>query len=412
VRNEKGWEIGKLKDLAFIDRVQAIPSEFKATDFYIGLEDIEKETGNIIKTTSGAEELKSSKFRFTNKHILYAKLRPYLNKVALPFNSGICSTDIFPLLTNEEKANKYFVAYLMRNSNFVSEMNMKASGANLPRVGASVIENFKAYIPPISLQNQFAQIVQKTETLRAQYKASLQELQNLYGELSQKAFKGELVMPQVYAMDEPALSVAAEPAIEYNTTLSKKQAFLHKQMLASHIVYQLCDEKTFGHTKLMKLLYLCEQVSNMALQTNYKKFAAGPFDGKTLTLIDLEFNKNKWFEIVKTKFTVGGKEREATSYKKTAQSLKYVTHFENYFSGEVETINRIIELFRKTKTDIAEIVATLYYAWKEMLQLQIVINEPNIVAPFYQFHPEKKKFTKEQILDGYQLMISEQIYPI
>jgi len=194
VRNEKGWNIGKFKDLAILDRKQVLPSEFTKEDFYIGLEDIEKETGNIIKTSSeNAEDLKSSKFRFTSNHILYAKLRPYLNKVALPYQSGICSTDIFPVLPLEGKSNRFFICYLMRSKPFVTEMHSKSSGANLPRASASVIENFKTYQPPIELQTQFAQIVEKTEALKTQYQQSLQELENLYGSLSQKAFRGELI---------------------------------------------------------------------------------------------------------------------------------------------------------------------------------------------------------------------------
>jgi type I restriction enzyme S subunit len=193
VRNEKGWNIGKFKDLAILDRKQVLPSDFTKEDFYIGLEDIEKETGNIIKISSeNAEDLKSSKFRFTSNHILYAKLRPYLNKVALPYQSGICSTDIFPVLPLEGKSNKFFICYLMRSKPFVTEMHSKSSGANLPRASASVIENFKTYQPPIELQTVFAQIIEKTETLKTQYQQSLQELENLYGSFSQKAFKGEL----------------------------------------------------------------------------------------------------------------------------------------------------------------------------------------------------------------------------
>jgi len=194
VRNEKGWDMGKFKDLATLDRKQVLPSEFTKEDFYIGLEDIEKETGNIIKTSSeNAEDLKSSKFRFTTNHILYAKLRPYLNKVALPNQSGICSTDIFPVLPLEGKSNRFFICYLMRSKPFVTEMHSKSSGANLPRASAPVIESFKTYQPPIELQTQFAQIVEKTEALKTQYQQSLQELENLYGSLSQKAFRGELI---------------------------------------------------------------------------------------------------------------------------------------------------------------------------------------------------------------------------
>ena len=53
-------------------------------------------------------------------------------------------------------------------------------------------EKIKMIKPPIALQTQFAHIVEKTEVLKAQYQQSLQELENLYGSLSQRAFKGEL----------------------------------------------------------------------------------------------------------------------------------------------------------------------------------------------------------------------------
>ncbi len=53
-------------------------------------------------------------------------------------------------------------------------------------------EKIKMIKPPLSIQTQFAKIVAKTETLKTQYQQSLQELENLYGSLSQRAFKGEL----------------------------------------------------------------------------------------------------------------------------------------------------------------------------------------------------------------------------
>ncbi|NEW83194.1 MAG: hypothetical protein GZ094_12615 [Mariniphaga sp.] len=55
-------------------------------------------------------------------------------------------------------------------------------------------EKIKMIKPSTDLQIQFAQIVEKTEVLKEQYKSSLQELENLYGSLSQRAFKGELTI--------------------------------------------------------------------------------------------------------------------------------------------------------------------------------------------------------------------------
>lgn len=147
------------------------------------------------------------------------------------------------------------------------------------------------------------------------------------------------------------------------------------------------------------------------MQTNYKKFAAGPFDGKTLTLIDKEFAKNKWFTIEKKSFTIEGQKREATVYKKTEESLLYKKHFDNYFESEAETINKVIALFRKEKTQTAEIVATLYFAWKELIIANTIISENSLVKSFYQFHKEKKKFTEDQILLGYEYMLTNKLYP-
>lgn len=65
-------------------------------------------------------------------------------------------------------------------------------GAANRDLGLKKIAKIEMPLPPIELQTQFAQIVEKTEALKTQYQQSLQELANLYGSLSQRAFNGEL----------------------------------------------------------------------------------------------------------------------------------------------------------------------------------------------------------------------------
>lgn len=303
--------------------------------------------------------------------------------------------------------NPIFLYNIISSASMRKVLENSAKGITMKNLNSGIIEKLKIPVPSVELQTQFAQIVEKTEFLKAQYQQSLQELENLYGSLSQKAFRGELVSKK---KETKVVTLTPETKL-VQTELTKQQAFLRKLMLASHIIHELCDEPTFGHTKLMKLLYLSEQAGGMALQTNYKKFAAGPFDGKTLTLIDKEFVKNKWFTIEKRSFTIGGQKREATVYKKTEKSLLYKKHFDNYFESEAETINRIIALFRKEKTQTAEIVATLYFAWKELITANTMISEDSLVKGFYQFHKEKRKFTEEQILLGYEYMQTNELYP-
>ncbi len=88
-------------------------------------------------------------------------------------------------------------------------LNKYVGTATISHLTGEKLKQLKLPIPPLELQTQFAQIVEKTEALKAQYQQSLQELENLYGSLSQKAFKGEL------SIKDERLLLAAEPETKY-----------------------------------------------------------------------------------------------------------------------------------------------------------------------------------------------------
>jgi hypothetical protein len=96
----------RMEPLSFIDR------SFN----YIGLENIEGHTGRVITTgkTRGGE-IQSTKNVFHAGQVLYGKLRPYLNKVHLAEEDGICSTDIFVLTCDRSRMLASFAAYYLRS---------------------------------------------------------------------------------------------------------------------------------------------------------------------------------------------------------------------------------------------------------------------------------------------------------
>jgi type I restriction enzyme S subunit len=192
--NPKGWEITRLDDVADIERNSISPEEIDVVDIYIGLEHIESNSGTILEKKNAVEtELKSSKFRFDQECLLYGKLRPYLNKVALPNCVGVCSTDILPIRPISQKSNRYFLTHLLRHSHYVALANSQSVGANLPRIGPKALGAFSIYAPPITLQNKFAAIVQQTEKIKARHEESAKHADDLFNALMQKAFTGELV---------------------------------------------------------------------------------------------------------------------------------------------------------------------------------------------------------------------------
>ncbi|MDZ4171107.1 MAG: restriction endonuclease subunit S, partial [Methanobacteriaceae archaeon] len=91
----------------------------------------------------------------------------------------------------DPKLNKI---YLLKLINSISDYFRKsAPDGTQPNLNTKIMKNFEIPVPPITLQNQFAQIVQKTETLKTHQSKSKQEIDNLFNTLMQKAFKGELV---------------------------------------------------------------------------------------------------------------------------------------------------------------------------------------------------------------------------
>uniref|UniRef100_Q3AQE4 Restriction endonuclease S subunits-like protein n=1 Tax=Chlorobium chlorochromatii (strain CaD3) TaxID=340177 RepID=Q3AQE4_CHLCH len=64
-------------------------------------------------------------------------------------------------------------------------------------INSTQLKKFPIVIPPIELQNRFATIVEKVESIKTHYQQSLNNLETLYNALSQKAFKGELDLSRV-----------------------------------------------------------------------------------------------------------------------------------------------------------------------------------------------------------------------
>lgn len=86
ITNSKGWPKRALKDLTLIDAPMVDPRKEEFLDLpHIGPERIEGKTGKILKFKTAREDrLISGKFLFNANHVLYSKIRPYLQKVAKP----------------------------------------------------------------------------------------------------------------------------------------------------------------------------------------------------------------------------------------------------------------------------------------------------------------------------------------
>lgn len=161
--------------------------------YYIGVEDIEKDTGNILSRAKVSDvDIKSSKKFFADENILYSRIRPNLNKVALPDFSGLISTEVY-VLECSDKINRYFLTHVLRSNRFVKYAMLNSTGANFPRVSQQAIEGYSLYLPPIEKQNHFAAFVEKIEGQKEILNKSLGDLRDLFDSLMQDAFDGSFM---------------------------------------------------------------------------------------------------------------------------------------------------------------------------------------------------------------------------
>jgi len=114
-----------------------------------------------------------------------AALKSSINKVTCSCNQAIAYAKI-----NSKMANTVYVYYAIQiGKDYYRRLQRGVRQKNL---NLSMVKNIKIPIPPIHLQNQFAQMVEEVEKQKEKMEESLIEMENLFNSLMQRAFKGEL----------------------------------------------------------------------------------------------------------------------------------------------------------------------------------------------------------------------------
>lgn len=127
--------------------------EADGTVWVLNLDKIASGSDEVLDTVvRRVTELSSSTTAFDTRHVLYSKLRPNLNKVHVPAQRGICTSELLPLLPDERRLSRQFLAHYLRSPQFVNWAISKTDGAKMPRLKS---EEFKSHLMPVpSLSEQ------------------------------------------------------------------------------------------------------------------------------------------------------------------------------------------------------------------------------------------------------------------
>jgi type I restriction enzyme S subunit len=160
------------------------------------------------------------------------------------YQNLILPDTIFKINYKPQKINGIFLWYLLNDEGFSKKVRYLANGAagSMPNISKAKLLNLAIPSPSMSLQNKFSELVDKVLNLKAQFMDSLNELENLYGSLSQKAFNGELDLSKVDISDMGDSKKKETETVKEDTTEENSESFKQKTELLGIVGEKKIDD--------------------------------------------------------------------------------------------------------------------------------------------------------------------------
>lgn len=307
VRNEKGWDVELLGNLAKIERGRFSPRPRNDPKFFNGdypfiqTGDINRANGRLSDYTQTLNELgtKVSK-EFGAGTIVIAIVGATIGETAI-LQLPVYAPDSVIGITykSENKEESVFIEFLLRFWKPV--LKARAPEAARANINIETLRPIPVIWPNEPDRERFTAIVEKVEALKCRYQQSLNDLESLYGALSQQAFKGELDLSRVPL---PDVQEDVEKAAPFEQAqISEAEDVVINLPDTDYLLEALTDSSLRERLLADWLKSYCQQIGNTAFSTDNFLAAAQtriaelhPDSEFELDASDFEIVKNWVFE--------------------------------------------------------------------------------------------------------------------
>ena len=198
----ESWKWVRLGDCTGYSQTKPKISPKDITDdmWSLDLEDIQKESGAILtRTTASERKITGDMVLFYKGQVLYSKLRPYLKKILIAPDNGICTPELVPFNTYLVYAN--YIVYILRSPHIDYVVNSVTYGVKMPRVGTETMVNLLIPLPPLSEQKRIVAKIEELLPLIGRYAVAYEKLEQFNAKfpedmkksILQYAIQGKLV---------------------------------------------------------------------------------------------------------------------------------------------------------------------------------------------------------------------------
>ncbi|MBS1021257.1 restriction endonuclease subunit S [Gluconobacter cerinus] len=156
---------------------------------------IESASGKIIAIVDAkAQSAKSGKYPFQKGDVLYSKIRPYLQKVALPQFDGSCSADMYALRPKEGISSE-FVLYTLLDKRFTEFAISVSARSGIPKINRNELSQFSLAVPPADEQVAIASALKDIDDLIASLDALIAKKRDIKQAAMQQLLTGKTRLP-------------------------------------------------------------------------------------------------------------------------------------------------------------------------------------------------------------------------
>ncbi|EQB40417.1 hypothetical protein M947_01070 [Sulfurimonas hongkongensis] len=196
IKNPMEWEVEKLENLGKWKGggtpSRQNPEYFKGNIPWITTTSLGKlyiDRKNAVEFITN-EAIQNSATKIIPINSIIIGTRVGVGKVSINTEELCSNQDIMSLTNITDNVIPIYIFYFIHF--YKKVLKSQQRGATIQGITAPVLKQLNISIPPITLQNKFASIVEKTELIKEKENKKLKSLQTLHDSLMQKAFKGEI----------------------------------------------------------------------------------------------------------------------------------------------------------------------------------------------------------------------------
>jgi type I restriction enzyme S subunit len=277
----------------------------------------------------------------------------------------------------------------------------------MPKIDQETVELAPIPLPPLPEQTRIVAEVERrlsmVDELESVVSANLHRAARLRQSILQKAFTGELVMPETVPDVQLGLPGIASNVIDMGNLLQNRAA------LDAYILIHSAHDKYLGRTKMEKGNHFVEFEAEINLCRNAIRDAAGPVDFSSRLAVEAEAKKLNWYSVVKHEIGAGRFRYEYVACKDISAAIPIA---EKFMGDRKSAVDRLIKLLKPLDTDKCSIVATVFAAWNDLQLLGRPISDQAIIKESTDnWHPEKKKISLHDWNWGLNWLRDNQVFP-